>query len=122
MPEEMPKNDRQEDARRQGQFEGRIEAKVDGLITSVDSLTKINTNLETRLRGVEDGKSGVDEKFKDSERTHEDLYKQIGVLGDSVTAMVKYQNLMRGVVIALGVISTVISPIVTALILQAIKK
>lgn len=119
----MPKADsRQEDARRQGQFEGRIEAKVDGLITSVDGLTKINTGLDTRLRNVEDGKSGLEEKFKDSDRTHEDLYKQIGTVNDTVTAMVKYQNLMRGVIIALGVISTVISPIVTALILKAINK
>jgi len=112
---------RQEDARRQGAFEGRIEAKVDGLILSVADLVKTNTSLDGRLRNIEDGKSGIEEKFKDSDKIHTDLYEQIGKLTDSIAAIIKYQSIQRGVMIVLGVLSTIITPIITALIIRALK-
>jgi len=115
----MPKaNERIDDARRQGAFEGRIEAKVDGLISSVDALVKQNTSLDGRLQSIENGRSGTEEKFKDSEKVHEDLYKQLGAQATVVDGLVKYQSVMRGIIIAIGVIMPVLTSLITAYLIK----
>lgn len=115
----MPKtNERMDDARRQGAFEGRIEAKVDGLVLNMDALVKQNTGFDSRLRNIEDGKSGSDEKFKDSDKVHDDLYKQLGAQASVVDGLVKYQSVMRGIIIAIGVVMPVLTSLITAFLIK----
>jgi predicted nuclease with TOPRIM domain len=118
-----------EDARRQGQFEGRVETKLDTIHTSLEAIKATTGGLETRLRNIEDSKSGLDEKFKEitssfanSDKVHEDLYQQIGSVSQTVSNLIKYQSTVKGIMIALGILSTVISPIITTALLKLIFK
>jgi hypothetical protein len=119
----MPKeNNRMEDARRQGQFEGQVLATLGEIKNQVGAINTNQITVESRVRTVETAITTHGENFKESERVHGELRDQISTLTTHVDALVKYQTLQRGIIIALGVISTVISPIVTALILKTIEK
>jgi predicted ester cyclase len=100
-----------EDARRQGQFEGRVETKLDNIHTKVEGIVTSQTGFDSRVRKVENDITDLP-----------DLKKHVESLASSVDGLVKYQSTQRGVIIALGVLSTVITPIITALILQQLTK
>lgn len=126
----MPENKKQiEDARRQGQFEGRVEEKLNFIQNSLGAIDKTTSGLDTRLRNIEDSKSGVDEKFNDVsekfkafDKLHETFTNDLNSLSETVTNLVKYQSTVKGIVIVLGILSTIVSPIITTLILRSIFK
>ena len=110
-----------EDARRQGQFEGQVLATLSEIKNQVSAITSTSASLESRVRTNEGLITTHGEAFKESERVHGELQDQIKALATNVDGLVKYQSIQRGIMIALGVLSTIITPILTALILQAIR-
>ncbi len=107
----VKKNEQLEDARRQGQFEGEVKTTLTSIHIKVEELGKnmiLNQGaMERRLRTVEDVTGDIPE-----------LRKHVDGLADSVSSLVRYQSVQRGVMIVLGILSTVITPVITALIIS----
>lgn len=112
----MPKeNTKLEDARRQGQFEGEVKTKLNNIDYKVDDLVKTvgnaNTLMDGRVRKIEETIGDLP-----------DLRKHIENVTSNVDNLVRYQSMQRGIIIGLGVLSTIITPIVTALILRQLTR
>ncbi len=111
-----------DDARRQGQFEGQVLTTLTAIKAQVDAIGAGQSNLETRVRTSENTINTHTEGFKESERIHTEFATQLRTVTDNVDGLVKYQSLQRGVIIALGVLSTIITPIITSFILKFLIK
>jgi hypothetical protein len=113
-------NERMDDARRQGQFEGQVLTSLDSIKKGMDTFNTQFAGLEGRVRINENTLGSHTQLFKDSDGIHQELYNQIKNLAEIVTGIVTYQNRQRGVILAITVVTPIITTIIAAVILKAI--
>ena len=87
-----------DEARRQGQFEGTVTATLNEIKNHVADMSRGNIALENRLQ------------------------QQIDSLRDTVSQLVEYKSTIKGGLIALGVLSPVLSAILTTLVQRWMSK
>lgn len=118
----MPAKEKIEDARRQGQFEGRVEAKLDAIVNKTDTIIANHATLEGRVREGEKMILGHAEILKESTRMHEELFSNYKEIREVVDVLVADKNKTRGILVAIGLITPVMTAVITAVIIKALTQ